>query len=59
MKGLTEHENNQLWDQVKKDFPDDEMMQKIHYVRLLHYMKTRNMSAQERIQFFKKLAIKH
>ena len=52
MRELTDMEKNQLWDEVRHDFPGDETMQQIHYVRLLHHRQTENMSVQERIQFY-------
>jgi len=52
MIALTDEEKKQLWEEVRKEFPDDEMMQQIHYVRLLHYYRVRGMSSQERVRFF-------
>ena len=52
---LTDEVKKQLWEEVREEFPDDEMMQQIHYVRLLHYYQTRNMSSQERVNFFNKV----
>ncbi len=52
MKQLTDIEKEKLWEEVRKEFPDDEMMQQIHYVRLLHHRQTEGFSSQERIKFF-------
>lgn len=52
MRELTEAEKEELWEEVRKEFPDDEMMQEVHYVRLLHYHQTRGFSPREIIQFF-------
>lgn len=52
MRELTEAEKKELWKEVRKEFPDDEMMQEIHYVRLLHHHQTKGLSPQERIRFF-------
>jgi hypothetical protein len=52
---LTDEEKKQFWEEVRKEFPDDEMMQEIHYVRLLHYYQTKGMSSQERVQFFNRV----
>jgi hypothetical protein len=49
---LTDVEKEQIWEEVRNEFPDDEMMQQIHYVHLMHYYQTRDMSSQERIRFF-------
>lgn len=53
MKKLTESEKEQLWKEVREEFPGDEMMQEIHYVRLLHYHQTEKLSRKERILFYK------
>ncbi len=52
MRELTEAEKEQLWEEVRQEFPDDEMMQQIHYVRLLHHHQTKGLSPQECIRFF-------
>ncbi len=51
-KELTQAQKNLLWDEVRKEFPGDEMMQEVHYVRLLHYHQSRELPAQERIDFY-------
>jgi len=35
MKKLTDADKKEIWEEVRKEFPNDEMMQEIHYVRLL------------------------
>ncbi len=35
MTGLKDIDKEQIWAEVQQEFPDDEMMQEIHYVRLL------------------------
>jgi hypothetical protein len=52
MKDLTEAEKQQLADEVRREFPDDEVMQQVHYVRLLHHAQTRGFSPEERVRFF-------
>lgn len=52
MRELTEVEKEQLWEEVLEEFPEDEMMQQIHYIRLLHYYQTKDLSSQELIRFF-------
>lgn len=52
MMQLTETEKKQIWEEVRREFPDDEMMQEIHYVRLLHFRQMEGLSSQERIRFF-------
>ncbi len=58
MKQLTDIEKEKLWEEVRKEFPDDEMMQQIHYVRLLHHRQTEGLSSQERIKFFERYKAK-
>jgi predicted house-cleaning noncanonical NTP pyrophosphatase (MazG superfamily) len=52
MRRLTESQKERLWEEVRREFPDDKMMQEIHYVRLLHHFQTKDMSSQERIKYF-------
>lgn len=54
MRDLSDAEKKQLWDEVKKEFPDDETMQQVHYVRLLHHLQTEGMSPAESRRFFKR-----
>lgn len=51
-KKLTKVEKERLWKEVKEEFPNDEMMQQVHYVRLLHHLQTKGLSPKERIRFF-------
>ncbi len=55
MRSLTENEKEKLLKEVRKEFPDDEMMQEIHYARLLHYHQTKDLPPQERVKFFSRL----
>ena len=52
MRNLTETEEKQILEEVKREFPDDAVMQEVHYVRLLHYYQLKGLTAQERIRFF-------
>ena len=52
MRELTDEEKGRLWDEVREEFPDDDTMQQVHYVRLLHHCQTRGLSVAEHIHFF-------
>jgi len=56
---LTEELRERIWQEIREEFPDDEMMQEIHYVRLLHYYQTLDLSPEEYIKFFNKALDKH
>lgn len=56
MKELIQVEKDRLWDEVRKEFPGDEMMQEVHYVRLLHYHQSRDLPPRERIDFYARSA---
>lgn len=51
MRELTEKEKAKIWEDVKQEFPNDEMMQQIHFTRQVHYLQTKDMSVAERIRF--------
>ncbi|MFC1716145.1 hypothetical protein ACFL6S_20910 [Candidatus Poribacteria bacterium] len=53
MVKLKAAEKKRLWKEVRQEFPGDEMMQQIHYVRLLHHYQTKDGSPQEVVRFFK------
>ena len=52
MATLTSNDKERLLEEARREFPGDEMMQNIHYVRLLHYYQIEGLSSEERIQFF-------
>jgi hypothetical protein len=52
MLSLTEAEKEKLLEDVRQEFPDDEMMQEIHYSRLLHYFQTKDLPPHERVKYF-------
>jgi hypothetical protein len=56
MREPTEAEKQQMWDDVRAEFPNDAMMQEIHYVRQLLYHRTQGMSTQERLRFYNEAA---
>ena len=52
---LSEAERQVLWAEVKAEFPDDEMMQEIHFVRLLHNAQFEHLSRQEHAEYLNRL----
>ena len=52
---LTEAERQTLWAEVRAEFPDDEMMQEVHFVRLLHAAQLQDFTRDERIAHFNRL----
>jgi hypothetical protein len=53
---LTEADKKKLWDEVVAEFPGDDTMQMVHYVRLLHYHQTKDLSPEEQIRFYNEAA---
>ena len=53
MRKVTKADSERFRRIVQREFPDDEMMQEIHYVRLVHQHATRGASAKERVRFFR------
>jgi hypothetical protein len=48
---LTELELQSLWAEVRAEFPDDEMMQEVHFVRALHAIQLRDFTREERLAY--------
>ena len=59
MRKLTEEEKKHLWEEVQIEFPDDETMQEVHFVRLMHHHMTKNLSLKERFQFYRDHSKEH
>jgi hypothetical protein len=49
---LTEAERRALWTEVRAEFPDDEMMQEVHFVRALHAAQLRDFTRRQRVEHF-------
>ena len=47
----SEAEHQVLWASVRSEFPHDEMMQEIHFVRALHAAQLREFTREERVQY--------
>ena len=52
MRKVTQAERERIWEDVRKEFPNDEMMQEIHFIRQVHYLQTKDSSMEERLRFF-------
>ena len=52
MGEITPSEKDKIWEDVRKEFPDDEMMQELHFIRQVHYQQTKDMSVDERLRFY-------
>ena len=52
MGEVTPSEREKIWEEVRKEFPNDEMMQELHFVRQVHYQQTKEMSLDERLRFY-------
>jgi len=52
VREITEAQKKRLWDEVQAEFPNDVVMQEVHYVRLLYYHQTKDLSAKERVRFY-------
>lgn len=46
---LTEAERQALWAEVQAEFPGDEMMQEVHFVRAMHAAQLREFTPEERV----------
>ncbi len=52
MEEITPSEKEKIWEEVRKEFPNDEMMQELHFIRQMHYRQTKDMSQDERVGFY-------
>ena len=46
---LTDAQRKSLWTEVQAEFPDDVMMQEIHFARLLNAAETKDLTPAERV----------
>jgi len=54
LRKVTEAEKARMREKVRKEFPRDEMMQELHYIRLLHQAQTEGFPTQELIRFYRR-----
>ena len=52
MREVTQAEKEKIREDVRKQFPNDEMMQEIHFIRQVRYLQTKDSSMEERLRFF-------
>jgi len=51
---LTESKLQSLWAEVRAEFPDDEMMEEVHFVRALHAVQLQYFTRDERLAYSKR-----
>ncbi len=52
---VTENEREALWAEVRAEFPDDQMMQEVHFVRALHAAQLRDSMEEQRVEYLNRL----
>lgn len=56
MREIPEQEREAIRRELAEEFPNDELMQEIHYVRRIHQLETEEMSVEEKIAYYRKKA---
>jgi hypothetical protein len=51
MMTLSETQREHLWDEVRAEFPGDELMQEIHFVQYKLQLQMEGMSDEEQIRY--------
>ena len=54
MGKLTDAERERIREEVREEFPHDEMMQEIHFVQQVHYFETKDLLPEDQIRYFKR-----
>jgi len=54
MGKLTDAERERIREEVREEFPHDEMMQEIHFVQQVHYFETKDLHPEDQIRYFKR-----
>ena len=52
MATVTEELKKKILEDVRREFPGDEMMQEIHFSRQIHYYETKDLPSEEKIRYF-------
>ena len=52
MRHVTDAEKHDMWESVRQEFPDDDTMQQVHFVRLLHQRQLEGLPLAERVRFY-------
>lgn len=52
MKKVSKAAIRKMKNALKKEFPNDKMMQDLHFIRWLDHLKTEGMSVKEKIQYY-------
>jgi hypothetical protein len=56
MREITHADEERFWRKVREDFPDDEMMQEIHFIRLKLMAEMEGMSPAEQVRYINEMA---
>ncbi len=59
MKTLTKKKKQELWNAVCEEFPDDTVMQEIHFTRWIHHEMLKNSTDSEKIEFYRQAGAKY
>ena len=54
MTKLTDAERERIRVEVRQEFPNDEMMQEIHFVQQVHFYETKDLPPEEQIRYFRR-----
>jgi len=49
---LSKKEKKRFREKARREFPGDEMMQELHYIRLVHHHQTKGFSVREKVRFY-------
>jgi len=52
---LSDEEREALWAEAKAEFPHDEVLREVHFIRLLHREQLKHLSREEHMEFFNRL----